>query len=345
MVPKEYPGVWLLEAFRRGGVDTDRLVLEYPGEVSRFLASPRDFLPHELDTLLNVCSKWSGDRSFGLHMVEYVEATMMGIYGYLLVMAPTVERLFYFGELYYPTLYRGGNFKFRVHDAICSLQYEVNGNHGDSYRHLNEWSLGFYATFLAKQIGNGWLPLRAEFTNSAPDDLHDVNEVFGYDVTFNAPRTFFEFDAEILQRSINPANEGFLAILTDQAEALMRGLDHRNVMVNEVRLQVLEKLERRKATSQEIARSMAMSRSTFKRRLADQGFTFRRIREEVIQQVATKTLVETDTEVGTLATKLGYTELSAFDRAFKRMTGMSPTVFRQNHLDVLAEAQGKAPSS
>ena len=64
-----------------------------------------------------------------------------------------------------------------------------------------------------------------------------------------------------------------------------------------IRFEVLEKLERRKATSLEIAPSMAMSRSTFKRRLADQGFTFRRIRDEVIQQVAARTLVDTNTKL------------------------------------------------
>jgi hypothetical protein len=39
---------------------------------------------------------------------------------------------------------------------------------------------------------------------------------------------------EILHRSINPANEGFLEILTDQAEELMKGLDHGNSMIDGV---------------------------------------------------------------------------------------------------------------
>jgi len=345
MATKDFPGVWVLEGFRRGGVDSDLLALEHPVEVASMLANPHDFPPRELNMLLTACAKMSGDQSFGLHMVEYVDATMMGPYGYLLAMAPTVERLLNFGELYYPTLYGGGTLKFNMHGATCFIQYDVVDNHGHSYRHLNEWTLGFFAILLAKQIGNGWSPLRAGFTNPAPADLHDLSEVFGQEVAFNAPRTFFEFGVEILPRSINPANEAFLEILIDQAEALMKKLNHGLSMVDEVRLRILENLERRKATSQEVARSMAMSRSTFKRRLAVQGLTFRRIRGEAVQQVATKALVETNTDVGTIATKLGYRELSTFDRAFKRLTGMSPTEFRRTHQDAPAEARKKTPST
>ena len=73
-----------------------------------------------------------------------------------------------------------------------------------------------------------------------------------------------------------------------------------------------------------------MSSSGLKRRLAARGLTFRALRNEVIRKVAAEALVETDAEVNAIAKKLGYSQLSAFDRAFKRMTGMSPTVFRKS---------------
>jgi len=100
-----------------------------------------------------------------------------------------------------------------------------------------------------------------------------------------------------------------------------------------VRLQILELLESDGTNSSDIARRMAMSRSTLKRSLAVRGLTFRGLRDEIIKDVACKALLETEAEVGTVASKLGYSELSAFDRAFKRITGMSPTMYRRAHQD------------
>ncbi len=71
--------------------------------------------------------------------------------------------------------------------------------------------------------------------------------------------------------------------------------------------------------------------------------TFRGLRNEIIKEVACKALLETDTEVGALARKLGYSELSAFDRAFKRITGMNPTMFKRAHQKSDAMLRVSAP--
>ncbi len=328
MSKQELLGIWVMEAFRRGGVDTDRLARDHPSEFATMLADPAKLVPRDLNTLLDASAQLAGDPHLGLHMVQYVDATMMGTFGYLLSMAPTVERLFYFAETYYPTLYRGATVHFTMQDPRCTLEFRMAGDRGSSQRHINEWTLGFFAVMLIEKIGGGWLPARTEFTNPAPPESGELHFVFGPDISFNAPRTAIHFDAEILPRTLNSADKGLLATLTDQAEMLLRGLPQNIPLADSVRLQVLEKLERREAHASIIAQSLAMSRSTFKRRLAAEGLSFRQLREEVICGVASRALIDTEVEIGTIAAKLGYSELSAFDRAFKRMTGLSPTECR-----------------
>ncbi len=333
MENKKLPGIWLLEAFRRGGVDTYILSRDYPDEVQNLLEDPGTLTPNTLNLILNACAESSGDDNFGLHLVDLVDQTMFGPLGYLLANAPNYDRLLYFAEIYYHTLYRSAAFKLKKGEIVCSLEFHVQGISRLSQRHHNEWSLGFFAVFFSRQIGQEWLPLRTEFTNEAPADMGELKRIFGDDITFNAPRTAFEFEREILSRKINTSDSRFLEILTDQAEALLQGVVQPESLEATVRLQILELLESDGANSSDIARRMAMSRSTLKRSLAVRGLTFRGLRDEIIKDVACKALLETEAEVGTVASKLGYSELSAFDRAFKRITGMSPTMYRRAHQD------------
>jgi len=331
MAKEKLPGIWLLEAFRRGGVDTYKLSRNHPDGVRKLLADPGALTPDDLSFILNICAELSGDINFGLHLVDLVDQTMFGPLGYLLANAPTFDRLLNFAEKYYHTLYRSAVFELRKSGPVCSLEFRVQGSPRLSRRHHNEWSLGFFAVYFARQIGHGWLPLRVEFTNEAPDDVHELEGIFGGNIIFNAPRTAFEFEKEILNRKIHTSDPRFLKILTDQAETLLQEVVHPESFEAGVRLQILELLESGGASSQDIARNMAMSRSTLKRTLAARGLTFRGLRDEIIKEVASKALLETDTEVGVLASKLGYSELSAFDRAFKRITGMNPTMFKRAH--------------
>lgn len=346
MAKEKLPGIWLLEAIRRGGVDTYRLSRDHPNEIRNLLADPGALAPDELNFILNLCAELSGDENFGLHMVDLVDQTMFGPLGYLLANAPTYDRLLYFTEKYYHTLYRSAVFELKKGKTACSLEFRVQGSCRLSQRHHNEWSLGFFVVYFGRQIGHGWVPLRAEFANEAPDDVRELEGVFGGNITFNAPRTAFEFEREILNRKINTSDSRFLKILTDQAEALLQEVLRPESFEAGVRLQILELLESGGANSRDIARNMAMSRSTLKRSLAARGLTFRGLRDEIIKDVACATLLETDTEVGVVASKLGYSELSAFDRAFKRITGMNPTMFKRAHQksDVTFQVSAPDPS-
>jgi AraC-like DNA-binding protein len=328
---EDQAGIWVLEAFRRGGVDTDILAREVPDEFERALRDPENLLPRDVNTLLCACERLSGDEHFGLHMIDFVDLTMLGTYGYLLTNAPTVERFLQLATRYYPIFYRGAGLKFEVSGKTCSLEYSVEGSVLASQRHDNEWSLGFFASFIGNRIGNDWHPMRTEFTHAMPSDMGELERIFGNNISFNASRTAFEFETKDLGRTINTTDSRLLSILTDSAEALLQGISQRESFLADVRLHILSQLESG-ANSQDIARSMAMSRSTFKRRLAARRLTFRELRNDITKQVAIKALSETGVDISQLSRKLGYSEQSAFARAFKRLTGMCPTKYTQTQL-------------
>jgi len=80
----------------------------------------------------------------------------------------------------------------------------------------------------------------------------------------------------------------------------------------------------------QVAEYLSMSARTLKRRLAEKHLTFRELVQKIQQEVSMNLLRNTSQSMGEIAFQTGFSEQSAFNRAFKRWTGQSPTSYRKN---------------
>ncbi len=74
---------------------------------------------------------------------------------------------------------------------------------------------------------------------------------------------------------------------------------------------------------------VGMSNRTLTRRLAESGTTFRALIKKTQAEISKDLLLNSSSNVGEIAFQLGFSEQSAFNRAFKRWTGQSPVEFRK----------------
>jgi AraC-like DNA-binding protein len=77
-----------------------------------------------------------------------------------------------------------------------------------------------------------------------------------------------------------------------------------------------------------VARALATSERTLRRRLSDEGLTFDRLREAELERLARELLRSRASTIEEIAYLLGFSEARAFQRAFKRWTGTTPGAFR-----------------
>jgi AraC-like DNA-binding protein len=73
-----------------------------------------------------------------------------------------------------------------------------------------------------------------------------------------------------------------------------------------------------------VARELAMSGRTLQRRLADLGYTFNALADEVRDATARLYLEQPDMALAEIGYLLGFADQSTFNRAFKRWTGVTP---------------------
>lgn len=82
-------------------------------------------------------------------------------------------------------------------------------------------------------------------------------------------------------------------------------------------------------SSTQVAAQLNMTDRTFRRRLAQEGSSYRELVQRVRQEMAVYYLEQTHLQIAQIAQKLGYAETSNFRAAFRQWMGVSPRQWRQ----------------
>jgi AraC-like DNA-binding protein len=229
---------------------------------------------------------------------------------------------------YYPTFYLGATLNLSVARRKARLSYRAKGPATVSARHDNEWTLGFLVNLIRRGAGPEWTPATCTFTHAAPRDLAALRQVFGSDLHFEHAVNSVEFSSDVLNYRISETDPSLLRVLAQHADKLLAGIQDEEDLVQKVKMLILEGLESGQSDAATVAGKLTVSVSTLKRRLKEQGFTYRELRDDVVEDIARSAISQTRVPISEIALRVGYSELSAFDRAFVRLTGTTPLKYR-----------------
>ncbi|MEN0065490.1 MAG: helix-turn-helix domain-containing protein [Myxococcota bacterium] len=170
-------------------------------------------------------------------------------------------------------------------------------------------------------------PTEATFAWPKPFDAEAIAAVLGCPVRFGCRQTAMIFGPEVLQAQPRLANPLAFRAYERQAADL--------AALRRVDVSLAEQVRRLLWAGQPVpdrdpvARMLAMSPRTLARRLGEEGTSFRAIRNEVRQQRAQRSLGTPERQVSEVADELGFSDVTAFSRAFRSWTGLTPTEFRR----------------
>jgi AraC-like DNA-binding protein len=83
------------------------------------------------------------------------------------------------------------------------------------------------------------------------------------------------------------------------------------------------------ASFQEVSERLGYSKSTIARRLTTEGYSFRDLKKEILNETAKMWLADRTLSVHTVSERLGYSDVFSFRRSFRALNGCSPTSFRK----------------
>jgi AraC-like DNA-binding protein len=137
---------------------------------------------------------------------------------------------------------------------------------------------------------------------------------------------------EVWRRTTRARDPGLFAVLDDHARALLaRAPSAEDDLVERVRAAVATELTGRAPSLASVARRLGTSARSLQRRLENERTSFAQVVDHVRRERAEAALQAPDVAIGEVSWLLGFSDQSAFARAFRRWTGQSPARWRRAH--------------
>ena len=184
---------------------------------------------------------------------------------------------------------------------------------------------------LKSVLGKDFRPIQAEFQYAPPPYVDEYRQIFQSPLFFQREKTGVVFEKKYLDIP-NPHPQPYIKeILSRHAEKLAIELDQSARFQDKVRKVIVRHLDAGDVNMETISKELHLSIRTVYRKLREEDVSYKSLLNETRRQLAQAYLEETKFSINEISYLLGFSETSAFHRAFKRWSGMNPSQYRRGY--------------
>lgn len=171
--------------------------------------------------------------------------------------------------------------------------------------------------------------LRTEFSYPEPVHSAEYRLMYSAELNFNKPNTLIAFDASYLDLPVVQNERSLKEFLRTAPESILVKYKNGSSLAARVRRRLRQFLPGEVPDFEELAHELNMTPATMRRRLHEEGESYQSIKDQLRRDLAISYLSHSNRSVMDIALELGFSERSAFHRAFRKWTGASPGEFRR----------------
>ncbi|MFT3926651.1 MAG: AraC family transcriptional regulator ligand-binding domain-containing protein [Myxococcales bacterium] len=298
-----------------------------PPLASRGLYQPMDSV--EVVRAIRLAYALAQDPALALQGGRDLPAHVLGLPGLLVAEAPTFRAALTLLERYWPLLCSQGRCALVTEGDHAHFVLDLASVSTNVRRFACEFAFAFLLQVGRSFVGRTASPNHVSFPDPAPDYVAQVAACFECDMHFDRARAEFVFPMEWLDVARAFADESLVEILTEEAEALLSRVRHVSPMRSRVYGLLMADPSLTEGDANALAKKLGISTSRMRRALQAEGETLIAIADEARIDRARSLLARSELTIKAISDQLGYSQPSAFHRAFKRKTGMSPLQFRR----------------
>lgn len=206
-----------------------------------------------------------------------------------------------------------------------TLRWQLPVDTVDSYAPVIEFSVATYARLVRQVLGEPSLLQQVDFQHLPRFDPEHYERAFGCPVRFSLPETRMEMTTRQIFRPSPFANSALLdaaiARYRQPAEWIAMGLRH----TGHSYFYLSNELDKSPPTLDRMASSFGMTERSLRRKLVEEGHPFRQLLDRVRTDICGLYQMEGSRSLSEIALLLGYSDLSAFSRSYKRWHGKAPS--------------------
>lgn len=280
---------------------------------------------------LEVIAKLYQKPHIGLEVGTNIQPSHCGVLGYLSLSCEYLAEALQRFERFQRLLYDGNEAFTHAEGNLVTFSWPFD--YGYSTRESDETLISSMVSYVRMLVGDDALnPAKIGFVHSAPDDIEPYVKILGCDIEFGCKNTYVSFPVSMLALKVEKADPALRALLDQQARALLDVLPNGDHFEQQLYQFVLRAMQDGKPTIEEVAGYMKISSRTLHRRLEERQLVFKDLLQKTRQQLARQYLKEGRLTLSEIALLLGYSEQSAFTRAFKAWFGETPLRFQKSLL-------------
>jgi len=284
--------------------------------------------------LFEESARQTGNDNFGLWFGNRFQPRDLGMWGYAAISSPTLGaaldclvRLFRYHQ-------ESSVMRFCADDTgLVRLEYRIVAPQIVERRQDAELSLGMFLNVIRECLGGRWAPEEVHFEHPKPAMAREHEAAFGAPVYFSQATNALLFRPDLLERPMPARDPRLLAVMQTCLERLGSEAADEEILLDRMRTAIRMRLPRGYPAFEEIAAELRAPSAAIHQDLQAAGLTYKDMVEDVRRDLALSYLRQRHLPFSEIAMLLGYSELSAFSRAFRRWTGAAPRAHRARMLN------------
>lgn len=267
------------------------------------------------------------DTYVGLHVGQSVAPRHWGQLGYLILAGEDGFEGVRYIERYARLITDAMETRFDIEDGLLICQFTMAKDYW--HRQTLEYFLAAIHT-LGVRMSDGQFRFQELHLAYDPDlDVAQYEQVFGCPVYFGRAGNRILVQKSALTFSSSFRDPRLKKLLEQNASQVLQQVAGEDDLVRAVKATISEALAQGLPGLAETATTLGLNERSLQRNLARQGTSFQELLDQVRSELALH-YIQQDVSLLDIALLLGYSEQSAFHRAFKRWTGIPPSRFRRD---------------
>lgn len=310
------------------GQDLQKTLLEIAALPEQEFTKPGARFPAvQFPQVLAALAEISENPLIALQLGEATQPRMLGSIGFMMSTAPTLEQAYQTLIDYLPLLFEGAALQMEQQVDGTRLSVELNQNDPHAVRYFLACLINWPRWLTGRQVP----VLQIQMTQPVPERVQPYQQFFAAEIEFDAARNQILLSNDYLSLPCVDANSEMHHLHREFADSLLSKTAQQSALTAQTRNLIRQQLTlggnvvRREA----IAESLGLSLRTLQRKLGQQGSNFQTIYDQTRREVCVQLIQRGQLSFGEISFQLGFSNQSAFQKAFKRWMGVSPSTYRQ----------------
>lgn len=303
--------------------------LEIPGQLQQVQNLERfDYVIWR--DLLEDLNRLHPRTGLGLEIAAYVQPKHLGIIAYLALSCENLGEAMARYQDFHRLIYDGSPLLVEFDHPYVSIRWEAPEPNPTQL--TDEIAIALMIQFLKLFMSGEGINLHeVHFLNSAPKNISVYEQYFQCRVRFDQPRTQLILPVAEAFKPLRNGGHTLQQLLLQQAQALLDKLPNSTQLDQRLQHAISTGLQKNQYQIDFIAKKLGVSVRQLQRHLQQQNATFQERVQEVRFMLATEYLKDPHLSLQEIALLLCYSEQSAFQRAFKHWTQVTPQQWRIQH--------------